>query len=90
MVFSSMGTCWEQKRVLFYGNRKNGFSSMGTGKMGSLLREQTKRGSPKNVGFCVGGEGGGWEDGVPKKESLGGKKNTQFYLHFVILVLCCR
>jgi hypothetical protein len=76
------------KWVLFYGN-KNGFSFMGTYKMGSLLWEQTKwvlspKGTDK-VGFSqkcrllCGGKG--WEDGVPKKESPGGKKYTQFYLH---------
>jgi hypothetical protein len=80
---------WEHKKwVIFYGNIKNGFSPKGTEKMGSLLREQTKWGSPRNVGFCVGGKG--WEDGVPKKESLGGKKKHSILLTFVILVLCCR
>jgi hypothetical protein len=31
-----------EKWVLFYGNIQNGFSSMGTYKMGSLLWEHTK------------------------------------------------
>ncbi len=81
---------WEHRKwVLFYGNIENGFSPKGTDKMGSLLREQTKWGSPRNVGFCVGGNGGRM-DGVPKKESLGGKKTHSILLTFVILVLCCR
>jgi hypothetical protein len=102
MVFSSMGTCWKQKKgsliwehtkwVLFHGNRKKGFSSMGTGRMGSLLREQTKRGSPKNVGFCVGGGGrlGGWS---AKKRVSWGKKKTLNFTYIcdfgVVLSLTC-
>jgi hypothetical protein len=49
---------------------------MGTDKMGSLLREQTKWGSPRNVGFCVGGKGGRME--CQNKSLLGEKKTLNF------------
>jgi hypothetical protein len=76
--FSYMGTYkmgslpWEQeKRVLFHGNRKNGFSPKGTDKAGF---------SQKCRLLCGGrGEAGRME--CQKKSLLGEKKNTQFYLH---------
>ncbi len=73
---------WEHtKWVLFYGNRQNGFS---------LLREQTKWGSPRNVGFCVGGKGGRMEC---QKKSLLGEKNTLNFTYIcdfgVVLSLTC-
>jgi hypothetical protein len=82
---------WEHRKwVLFYGNIENGFSPKGTDKMGSLLREQTKWGSPRNVGFCVGGNGGRME--CQKKSLLGEKKtlNFTFICDFgVVLSLTC-